>query len=284
MIRILTHVHLYYTEMWPEIKSCLTNLFVPYDLFVTITKNNDALRNEILRFKPDATIVVVENRGFDVAPFINILNRVNLNDYDYIIKLHTKRNMPESFILNDFNASGNLWREHLLNFIRKPENFKKCLTAFETTPELGMVSDFRLICKKDKSNRLIVSQALEKMKALSLPAKEYSYVMGTMFMARAKLFQPLLSLQSLDFEPSDKTLGNTNSFIGEILFGFAVNAQGYQIKDVLTSPAKQFYGKIIARLKNFIWRKKTTASGKTITKICEIPVFVSKNKGGNYAL
>ena len=284
MARILTHIHLYYTEMWTELKSCLDNIFVPYDLFVTIVKNDDALKNEILRFKPEATVSVVENRGFDVAPFIDILNRVNLNDDDYIIKLHTKRNMPKGFILNGFNVSGDLWRKYLLNFILKQENFKKCLTAFETVPQLGMVSDFRLICKKDKSNRSIVLKALETMKKLSFPVREYNYVMGTMFMARAKLFQPLLPLRSLDFEPSDKTSGNTNSFIGEILFGYAVNAQGYQIKDVMTSPAKQFYGKIFGRMKNFIWRKKVTSSGKTIVKFCTIPVFVSKNNGGQNAL
>lgn len=108
MSRILTHVHVYYTRMWPEIETRLQNITEPYDLFVTLPLENEPLRADVLRFKPDASVSVVENRGFDVAPFIDVLNRVDLNKYDYVVKLHTKRDMPAGSLVNGFDLSGEI--------------------------------------------------------------------------------------------------------------------------------------------------------------------------------
>lgn len=108
MTHILTHVHLYYIDMWPEIKEKLANITVSYDLFVTLNNRNERLQQDILNFKNDAVIQIVDNRGFDVGPFIKLLNSVDLDQYDYIIKLHTKRNMPKVFPCRDTTChSGN---------------------------------------------------------------------------------------------------------------------------------------------------------------------------------
>lgn len=44
MTHILTHVHLYYIDMWPEIKEKLANITVSYDLFVTLNNRNEQLQ------------------------------------------------------------------------------------------------------------------------------------------------------------------------------------------------------------------------------------------------
>ena len=51
MTHILTHVHLYYIDMWPEIKEKLANITVSYDLFVTLNNRNEQLQQDILNFK-----------------------------------------------------------------------------------------------------------------------------------------------------------------------------------------------------------------------------------------
>lgn len=42
----------------------------------------------------NADFYVVPNLGFDLGPFVYALDKVNLSDYSYVIKLHTKRDIP----------------------------------------------------------------------------------------------------------------------------------------------------------------------------------------------
>lgn len=161
MIKILVHLHLYYTEMWPEMEAHLKNIVADYDLFVTLTKEDETLKQKIQAFKSDAVVSAMENRGFDVAPFIDILNHVNLDDYDYIIKLHTKRDMPKGFSLQKYDMSYGKHRSYLMNFINSSDNFKKCLNAFKRDKNLGMIGDFRIICKKDRKGKDVVKKGRE---------------------------------------------------------------------------------------------------------------------------
>ena len=282
MTKILTHVHLYYTAMWPEIKTRLKNIGADYDLFVTLTAENESLRRDILTFKPDADVAVVANRGFDVAPFIDILNRIDLDDYDYIIKLHTKRDMPKGALVNGFDLSGDAWRTLSLRFLETREAFTRVLRAFEADKTLGMIGDYRLICRKDgKGERSSAHDAMAIMERLGLPSGRYAYVMGTMFMACAQLFNRLkrLSLTGTDFAVGERG-ADPLPYAMERVFGYLVGAQGMQIKDPLTSVARQFASKVIATVKNFLYRKKTTADGKVIVKICKIPLPIKKKEGG----
>ena len=280
MTKILTHVHLYYTAMWPEIKTRLKNIGADYDLFVTLTAENESLRHDILTFKPDADVAVVANRGFDVAPFIDILNRVDLDDYDYIIKLHTKRDMPVGTIRNGFDVSGNKWREYLYSFLQSDEVFEKVLKSFKADAKLGMIADYRLIIKNEKKNRNVVEKAYEILNAHGIKADApLSYVMGTMFMARAQLFKFLkrLSLTGTDFAVGERG-ADPLPYAMECVFGYLVGAQGMQIKDPLHTKAYQIISRVCSVIGHFLYRKKVGYDGKTIVKICKIPVWVKRIK------
>ena len=56
-------LHLYYSEMWSEIRSYLSNLQEPFDLFVTIPYGMDISESIIKAHFPDAQIYRCENRG-----------------------------------------------------------------------------------------------------------------------------------------------------------------------------------------------------------------------------
>ena len=152
-MRILVHVHLYYVDMWPELKSAISHITAPYDLFVTVTEHNVDLEKDVLAFNSEARIIKVENKGFDVWPFISVLNSVNLNDYSHIIKLHTKRDMPAGTIRNGFDVSGGKWRRYLFAFLKSKRTFEKCLKAFDANITLGMITDYRLIVTNDRKNQ-----------------------------------------------------------------------------------------------------------------------------------
>ena len=92
MPKIAVHMHLYYAEQLEDLLQRLESLSgTAYDLYVTMGAEDKKAEQTIKAFKADANIRIVRNLGYDVGPFIDFLHHVNLDDYDYIIKIHTKR-------------------------------------------------------------------------------------------------------------------------------------------------------------------------------------------------
>lgn len=95
MKKILVHVHIFYENLYPELKACLLNLNdYNCDYIFTFVKENEALESDIKSTFKNVNVEIVKNLGFDLGPFVHVLNEVNLNDYSYVIKLHTKRDIP----------------------------------------------------------------------------------------------------------------------------------------------------------------------------------------------
>ena len=284
MSRILVHVHVYYLNLWSELKQVLQNITEPYDLIVTMTQDKTSDEKDVSELTPQARILRVENKGFDVWPFLKVLKSVDLSRYQYVIKLHTKRDLPTGTIRNGFDVSGNKWRRYLYAFLQSRETFEKSLQAFERDRRLGMIADYRLIVRNDRSNPEAVRKARELLTALGYSTKTFSYVMGTMFMARAEVFSKLqdINITADQFETSEHGSDDVLPYAFERLFGFLIEAQKFRLKDVLVLPAEQIVAQYLSRIKNFLWRKKETSSGKIIIKFFKIPVFVTKSKGGKH--
>ena len=90
--------HVFYTELWEELKICINNirecvLAGSVDVFITYPR----IRTFVETI-PGARVVSVENRGWDSWPFCKILNEIDLSSYDYVVKLHTKRDIPRFWL------------------------------------------------------------------------------------------------------------------------------------------------------------------------------------------
>ena len=98
--RILAVCHIYYPEAADEILEYLKSLRgYRWDLAVTIpeglkAERDEALRQKILAVKRNAVIRAVPNRGMDLLPFIEEIQRRDLDAYDLIVKVHSKRCDP----------------------------------------------------------------------------------------------------------------------------------------------------------------------------------------------
>jgi lipopolysaccharide biosynthesis protein len=220
--------------MWEEIKSCLSNISSSYDLYVTIVEEHQDLQKDILRFNPMANIQIIENRGFDIGPFIHVLNQVNLDNYEYVIKLHTKRDFPKyPCILNTFNISRDRWRKYLLSFCSTPENWSETMSLFENDTSVGMIADAHLIFKfKYDREHATKKNAYRIIEDIGLSISKETFVMGSMFMAKAKLFKVLQNKFNLpDFDVPNRRDINTLAHAIERVFGLLVNSQGMQIRD-----------------------------------------------------
>lgn len=286
----LIHAHIYYAEMWEELKQHLNNVSeYSRDIWVTVLKDQKELEEQVLRDFPSAHIVQVSNVGYDIGPFVEVLKRVNLNDYHFCIKIHSKRNLQPPAHVGLTDVSGSKWRDYLLSFL-KPENFRKCIEAFEKKPKLGMVGHYAIHCEKEPADERAWAQSEQWLTDCGLltPEKQVrlSYIAGSMFMCRAHLLTPVKEILSkVEFEVPSREHPSTVSHCAERLLGHAISAAGYRIQDVYTRRKSKLYIKVKAiigycchQFLRFIYQKKHTKKGFTIIKICKIPVWHGRGR------
>lgn len=273
---ILVHCHIFYPELWPELKKHLLNI-CPYefDLFVTMVENHSEIASDILETFSKPHIEIVENKGYDVAPFIHVLQSVHLDDYSLVVKIHTKRDMPIGSLIGTIDVGGNRWRKYALSFLKTSKTFDKCVKAFEHKQALGMVSNARLILTKD-TNPLSASRATSLMKRFKI-AKAFrnTFVAGTMFVVRASIMKPLQDFDvNISDDPDDthQEMGMTHAM--ERLFGAMVWAQGYEIDDVFSVfPMTGWFWDCLRKISMFLFREKVDKDGRYTIRIFRIPVF-----------
>ena len=275
MPKIAVHLHLYYLEQLDDILQRLSYLDgCKYDLFVTMSELNPQAYEKILKFNPNAIIWQTPNFGYDIGPFIDFLHKIDLNNYSYVLKIHTKRMSGDYCQFNHKRFSVKTWRNMLLDGVLcSPQAVHKNLQIMAENPAIGMIgSDY--ILTDEKASLLPIPTLTAEMQKIGLTMpKDLHFVAGTMFFVRAKLLRPFLKYKIEDFAVSDKDIhDNTLAHVLERLFGLAVTAQGYKIQGVkYKSYAWLFF---IAKLKRFFFQKKITRHGKLIIKICKIPVFI----------
>ena len=276
--KVAVHLHLYYTDMWAKIADSLSNLDVcDWDLFVTLTQSDALLSKRILEFFPQAKIFVVENRGFDVGPFIYFLHQIDLSDYDFVLKLHTKNDKSGcDSQINKYWLSREMWTSLMYqSLISDRRTVLRNLHLFDKDADCGMIASRYLITSDFGASKNVCRGVLSAMKNLTgrYPSK-ITFAAGTMFAVRAKLLEPIKNAYSLqDFALSDSAVKDgTLAHVLERVFGCMVVAQGYKIKG--SSHNWKFEtAQPLKRLKHFVWNTKTTAREYRLVKICRIPVY-----------
>ena len=238
---ILAIVHVYYPQLWQELKNCLNNITVPYDLYVTTVEANKDIELDVMAFKDNARFEVVDNRGYDLGPFIHVINKVKLDDYSYIVKLHTKRGFDIDSNYPFRSLDRDKWKKKCLSFIETVDNFSKSLNAFSKNPKLGIINDISTIVKYDIYTKLNKIKADKWIKEHGLPVIPFRFIGGTMFIARACIFKGIqdLKLSISDFPVPDKEHSFQLAHIVEKLFGYFAYRDGYTVEDPNLSPLIQ---------------------------------------------
>lgn len=301
-MKILVHLHLYYVEQWGLMREHLQSLEgINYDLYITHTEDNPELLKKIESFKSDAHILKVKNLGYDVGPFFEVLKMVDLDNYDYCIKLHTKRDFPGSVTVNCVNLSGARWRNCLLSFLKDKATFFKALHAFEHDQTLGMVGCKPLICiaytkTRREYEKWMLHETQTLLSKLSMspnPKDRCIFIAGTMFMVRASLLKPLKSLNFNidDFTLADRTDYKDLAHVMEYLLGWLItsslipgSSEHYSIADPYSSKTRRCYWALcryLRKLRRFVLRVQTDEdTGITQIKLFKIPVFTLKAHDG----
>ena len=237
--KILVVMHIYYSEQTDLLLDCLNNITYDYDLYVTMGKEDKSVIKKIKKQKPKAHFIISENVGYDIWPFIKVINDIDLSKYKYIVKLHTKRDMPGVLpcpLGNGFFVCyGDGWRDDLLAFIKTKDNFKKCIDALEQD-DVGMCTRYNLI--HGMANHCgVIDDAKKYYPQYVFGLKDFSFVAGTMFISKIKPIQMVKDKNiSVDlFEKPTKDHRTQFAHVIERTIGEAVYKSGMKIVDPFTS-------------------------------------------------
>lgn len=231
-------LHLYYTDLVNEFIETLRRFTTPFDLFVTVCQKDDNVKRLIKAF-PNAKIIVVPNRGRDVGPFIEVLNQMDLTQYEVIFKIHSKKVCSKNndgkrndIIKIMFNLpDGEAWRKELIHsFMGSRFIIMKVLYLFYKYPYIGMVGGWKF----HKSHGPLKPQEFFRLCYSWKIPHHYEFFAGTMFAIRASALA-LLKRQGLTLKDFPIEQGELDGKLEDLIascFGAICLAQNLQIKEI----------------------------------------------------
>ena len=227
-VRTAIVVHAYYPELLPEILACRSILPSPAPLHVTVPPERAAAAEAELAGIPNVTIHICDNRGRDIWPFLWLLGTGCLDEFDAVLKLHTKR--------SPHLLDGEIRRKLLFAMLCGESNHTlKALGAFER-PETGLVG--WAACWREAppywmANRARVEEIAIRMRAPT-SARRLGFFEGSMFWFRPKALAVLreLSLGCDDFESEAGQVDGTLHHALERCFTIAAWASGFEVRDL----------------------------------------------------
>lgn len=273
-MRVAAIVHVFYPEMWPELRDCL-KVVSPDDLTVTYVDDKSVV--EAKRDFPTARFILCENRGYDVWPFVTALKAINPAAFDLVVKLHTKRDIIKShpFVMNGALLNGSAWRDYLLAFVKTSEAWKATCETFADS-RVGLVSDIHLVYGRSEGGKNWFDDAVRELKTnfkLRVPRGAW-FVGGTMFAVRGKLLKVFADypFTAEMFTASGSHEPTTYAHLMERMLGLAVEAQGYRLAAFNGSVA---WRRFLTALKRFFFDNRQSERRHSV-RVLGITVYRKK--------
>ena len=214
----------------------MKRLSIPFDLIVTTVAGRDRLVAEVARDFPGAEVIVTENRGRDVRPFLELLESGRLDRYRYVCKIHGKKSNDGGRI----SYLGALWRRRsLFDLLAGPGIAELIVRAFEADESVGIIGPraFRL---PSETSPPAPSWGKTRPKVLELAAKmgvapddfRLDFYGGTMFWARPEALRPLRELKLAGAFPEEQGLLDGGlEHATERLFTTSAVVAGFRLAD-----------------------------------------------------
>ena len=284
--RILVVLHIFYRDQIPWFLSKLAHINqCRWDLMVTGPELHEEDKQQIVAFKPDARFVTTDNVGYDVWPFIQVIQQTDLDAYDIIVKLHTKGlSKGYNFHYKQYHFRSKHWRDGLVNaLLESKRRWRQMLDIFDKDPEAGMVCCRKYIVQSGTmpEDKEMLDNELQR---LGLQCDDHRFCAGTMFAVRSQLLHPLREwdLRKEDFVSTYQSHSSgTLSHVYERIFSILISAQGYQIRPIgywLSVKCTQAYYQVIAPTLAWLfeinWDRSIGPNGKKYVRILGIRFFL----------
>lgn len=234
-MRILVIFHVYYEHLAAYYLDKMRNIHsCDWKLMVTGHNLSAGIKERIRDFKEDTEFLECDNIGYDVWPFIAGIKAVNLDDYDIVIKLHTKNEDGSRMRLNGEMMSGVEWRNYMVDALMKDkEAFGKLLSLFRENGKLGIAYSQMLNFKSRGGHPEDGSLLENELSRLGIERSSSMFCAGTMFAARACTLKFLQreEISSEVFQKSGPSHGSaTMAHVYERLIPISIVSGGYGLK------------------------------------------------------
>lgn len=227
-------VHIYYPDVWEEMEGYLQKLQGKFDLFVSIPTDVNWDAERILKKYPEAYVYRCQNRGRDMAPFLKILSILIELEYEFGLKLHTKKTVHRS--------DGLQWSKDILRKLLSSEKHISAAKRALLEENIGMVAPsthllpslfYWGLSDKAEANQRNV-RALSEVVGLSNNHDNFSFVAGSMFWFRPSALKVLaaINLDLYDFEPEIQQKDGTLAHAMERFIGLVIEESGYKIAEI----------------------------------------------------
>jgi len=189
--KLAVTLQMYYVDLWDEFRDYLQSIVDPFDLYVTVTESVLSLA-EFQQFTkkvtgqfPNASVVMMQNKGLDIGPFFLTLHSILKRDIDYthIMKLHTKKST------HTMGEGGDGWRKELVGaLLRDTSKYMNNMDLFKDYG-IGMIGCGKWVTSHLESNSETVDYYKHKLNI----SKGKHFVGGTMFCMRFDILKRYLT-------------------------------------------------------------------------------------------
>lgn len=222
--RTLVVAHVYYPELWAELAERIRVVPDPVDLVVTLVRGRaDHLAVGIRAEFPGAVVRIVENRGRDMWPLLQVLDQVP--GHDVVLKLHTKR--------SPHMRSGDAWRRDLLHGLcASPEQAGAVAELLRRDRRIGVIAAPRNVLGREfmGTNADTVAALVTRSGRRYHPDRLW-FPAGSMFWARSEVLLALadLGLQAEDFGEETGATDGTLPHALERFLGVVAETEGLAV-------------------------------------------------------
>ncbi len=239
--KLAIHLHLFYIDLLDEFIDNLKNIPVNFDLYITLVDRPSSDIQKIFKVFPHTKIFTIPNIGRDPGGLIEVLNHIDLNTYDILIKIHSKKSLHTGQEQQE-------WRKRLVGVLMGSKKQSTATLHQFCDKEVGMVGSYEDLsfAKYDK-----IESFQSLCSRLEIDPKEV-FFKGTMFAIRTKILQRFVekNFHLSDFEVDEDYLNYTL----EYAFGSLCFSQGYKIVALedINYKRKKRPSKKVEKLKNLL--------------------------------
>jgi lipopolysaccharide biosynthesis protein len=215
-------IHAHYQDVLINLLDRLKNLnSFKFDLYVTSSDAN--LLRLVKEEFPLANLHLVENRGRDILPFIEVLRIIENMGYSAVCKLHTKKSV--------YRADGDLICDRLFSgLIGDVAHVESIVRTFNSNSSVGMVASATSLVPHSDHNMTYDNEVVGFVSKRCGVEFEYSnFPAGSMFWFRPEALLPLLALVKQDFPVELGLADGTLAHGVERMFTRLVVSSGFQV-------------------------------------------------------
>jgi lipopolysaccharide biosynthesis protein len=226
--KLLILIHAYYLDVFFNILEMIKKLnSIEFDVLITTTPDNyREIESATQTFARKVKIVIHQNKGRDVLPFIKELPAIINSGYEFVIKLHTKKSLHRD--------DGDSWRDELLSNLLSKKCVDKNMQIFQEFKDVGLIGPSGNVVPLSYYWGSNKKNVINLSKVMGVNSQELNYipfVAGTIFIARVDALKPLaaLNLTEEQFESECGQLDGTLAHAIERLIAVSATSAGYRV-------------------------------------------------------